>query len=262
MTMPVMDNPFRLLRDLRGVVALHQRFGIEGYPKSQGLSKFLALPATLEQESSPPPGVRSLAEHKTPESREQGAKGVRQGLAEIRDTLGKSCRCQPDGAPPGRIVFGAGSPKAALLIVGDAPSLEDEANGTPFTGEAGELLTKMLKAIGLSREEVYLTTLVKCRAPGQAQSTPERVKSCLPNLLAQIEAVEPKILCTMGQLAAQTLLRTTTPLVRLRGRFHSWQQIPLMPTFDPAFLIKNPEMKRAAWIDLQQIQAKLNDLDS
>lgn len=182
-------------------------------------------------------------------------------LTEIKEALGEHCRCSvlnpSASAPVGkRTIFGCGSPTARLFIVGDLPTPEDEAAGTPFSGEAGELLTRMLKAIGLDRDEVYLTTAVKCRPPG-GQDLPVLVKACLPLLIAQVEAVAPKVVCAMGQLTAQALLHTTTPLVRLRGHFHEWQHLPLMPTFHPGFLLKNLEMKKAAWIDLQLIQAKL-----
>jgi len=153
--------------------------------------------------------------------------------------------------------LGVGHPQARLVLVGDFPSLEDEAAAAPFSGKAEELLVKMLKAIGLGLADVYRTTVVKCRPLGPGAPSPEQITACLPLLSRQIAAIAPTVLCAMGPLAAQALLGSTTPLIRLRGKFHDYQGIPLMPTFHPAFLLNKEEMKRATWIDLQLIQARL-----
>lgn len=248
--MNTVDDPYRLLRDLRNLLGLQQSFGIPGYPKSEALSHFLeAPPPPAMPARAPAPPVRPgrVETKASPPAPRQSPERVIRTLAEIRQALGDCCRCSASESR-GRIVFGEGSPKAALFIVGDAPTADDEASGSPFSGEAGGLLTKMLKAIGLERSEVYLTTLVKCR---QGQDLPvgppaEQVKACLPTLISQIEAVDPKVICAMGGLAAQALLHTQTPLVRLRGRFHDYHQRLLMATFEPGFLLKNPEMKGAA----------------
>ena len=251
------DTPGRFLLDLKNLLALHQDFGIESYPRSLELDHFLssALPRTARESktpsASPAQKIPSAALQKSPPVTRPS-----QTLAAIQAELGDCQRC-PLHATRKQIVFGAGNPKAPLFIVGDFPSLEDEAAGTPFCGEAGDLLTKMLKAIGLERSDVYLATIVKCRVADHEAPTPEQIKTCLPFLLRQIDAVGPQVICTMGELAAQAILRSKTPLVRLRGNFHDFHGIPLMPTFHAAFLLKNPEMKRATWIDLQLIQAKL-----
>lgn len=272
-----LDDPYRLLRDLRALLDLHREFGLEGYPRSPELTRFLTTPPAVARRaaatpsqppSQPPPSAEPTPAPAPAQVQDQTPKqAASRTLSEIREAMAGSCRC-PGTPTPRRLVFGCGAPKASLFIVGDLPAPEDEVTGTPFSDAAGELLTKMLKAIGLGRDEVYLTTLVKCRplAPGlplqppggQGKApSPDLVTACLPLLIAQIEAVAPKVICTMGQLTAQTLLHTTTPLIRLRGRFHEWHHLPLMPTFHPGFLLKNPEMKRAAWADLQLIQAKL-----
>lgn len=252
------DTPARLLRDLKKLLRLHQDFGIESYPRSTAIEHFLTSPPPLTQakkEARPvAPALRVAAT--APKISPQPARS-NQTLAEIQAELGDCRRC-PLHKTRKQLVFGAGNPKAALLIVGDFPGPDDEQAGTPFSGETGELLTKMLKAIGLTRHDVYLTTVVKCRTTGMTDASAEQVATCLPFLLRQIDAVGPKVICAMGQLAAQTLLRSKTPLIRLRGSFHDYLGTPLMPTFHPAFLLKNPEMKRATWIDLQLMQAELN----
>lgn len=261
-TPPLVDDPFRLLRDLQGLVALHQRFGIDSYPKTPELARFVdAPPAARPVAGKPaPPPARRQEGQTLPLAQEPPPPFLRSGqtLDELRQRLDQACSC-PAQEGRGQIVFGQGNPQAALFIVGDLPTPGQEG-GSPFGGEAGELLTRMLKAIGLEREAVYLTTLIKCRPQGhlaEAAPTAAMVQACLPLLIAQIEAVAPKVICVMGQLAAQALLHTATPLVRLRGHFHPWQRFPLMPTFAPDFLLKNPEMKKAAWIDLQLIQERL-----
>ena len=152
-------------------------------------------------------------------------------------------------------IAGEGTTGVKLLIITDAPSAEDDSCGLPMSGEPGQLLDKMLGAIGLSRNAVHLSLLTRCHAPeppGKAE-----VDACLPFLLKEIMLVAPTVICAMGPLAAQKLLHTSKPLSQLRGRFHDFQGIPLIPTFSPEFLLKNPEMKKATWLDLQMIQKKI-----
>lgn len=261
MNHPTVDTPRRFLLDLKKLLGLHQAFGIADYPRSSGLEHFLLSP------SPSPPNLASpvsKAPPIVPQPRPcpdlpttcPAATGAGQTLAEIEADLGHCQHCPSVKTNPRR-VFGAGNPKAALFIVGDFPSPEDEVAGTPFSGAAGELLAKMLGAIGLSLADVYLSTVVKCQPTGNEDPTPEQIKTCLPYLFRQIACISPKVICTMGQLAAQALLQTKTPLVRLRGNFHDCQGTPLMPTFHPAFLLRHQEMKKATWIDLQLLQAKL-----
>ncbi len=253
------DTRGRFLLDLKKLLTLHRDFGIEAYPRSPGVEHFLKastpLPVRECRVSSDivPLSRTSLTVQKTnplPITRSV------QTLADIQTELGDCRRC-PLHETRGQLVFGGGAPKATLFIVGDFPNQADEAAGLPFSGEAGELLSKMLKAIGLSFADVYLSTIVKCHVPSTETPAPDQVKTCLSFLLRQIDAVAPKVICAMGSLAAQTLLCSKTPLIRLRGNFHDCHGTPLMPTFHPAFLLKNQALKRATWIDLQLIQAKL-----
>lgn len=252
------DDQYRLLHDLRGLVRLHRDFGILDYPRTTGIDQFLK-PGPVS--APPPPEIipnstsREMPRPKPTPAPQTPSRPV-QTLREIETELGNCTRCTLHQSRE-RLLFGTGSPNSRLFIIGDFPTCDDEKAGTPFGGEPGELLTKMLKAIGLERTAVYITTTVKCRAANNAPPQPEHIATCLPVLFRQIDAVAPKLICTMGPISAQALLKTDTPLVRLRGRFHQCRGIELMPTFHPSFLIKNPDMKKATWIDLQLIQARL-----
>jgi DNA polymerase len=156
-----------------------------------------------------------------------------------------------------RTVFGVGDPCARLMLVGEAPGAEEDRLGEPFVGRAGQLLDDMLAAMGLDRGRVYIANIVKCRPPQNRQPEPREALSCLPFLRRQIAVVAPELICALGATAAKTLLGTPAPIGRLRGRFHDFDGIPLMPTFHPAHLLRAPEDKRLAWADLKQILAHL-----
>jgi len=177
-------------------------------------------------------------------------------LERIRFELGDCHRCRL-GQTSTRLVFGAGSPDADLLFVGEAPGRDEDLKGEPFVGRAGQLLTRIIQAIDLRREDVYICNVIKCRPPENRNPLPEEIESCEPFLLKQVEAIKPKVICALGKFAAQTLLRTDAPISTLRGRFHDYHGIPLMPTYHPAYLLRNPKMKREVWEDVQKIQRKL-----
>ncbi len=177
-------------------------------------------------------------------------------LEQVRAKLGECTRCRL-GSGRTKLVFGAGNPEAELLFVGEGPGEEEDLQGLPFVGKAGALLTKMIEAMGLSRERVYICNVVKCRPPGNRNPEPDEIAACEPVLRAQIAAVKPKVIVALGKFAAQTLLRESTPITRLRGSFREYCGVPLMPTFHPAYLLRNPAEKRAAWEDLQQVMERL-----
>lgn len=236
-----------LARDARNLLAFQQAMGIDGYPATPELRRFLQPDA--------PPKVPAPTATGRPR-RAPAAPATTISLADIREELGDCRRCARHRGR-GKIVFGEGAVGAKLFIVGEFPAAEDGAAGLPFQGEAGELLGKMLAAIGLGRDDVYCTDLVKCRPGDGHEPQSEEIAACQPFLLQQISAVRPQIICAMGGLAAQALLHSKKNLLQLRGAWQSCQQIPLMPTFSPAFLLRNPEMKKAAWVDLQLIQKRL-----
>jgi len=173
-----------------------------------------------------------------------------ESLEVIREDLGDCRRCKLCRSRT-RIVFGAGNPKAGLMFVGEGPGFEEDQAGEPFVGAAGQLLTRIIEAIALTRERVYIANVVKCRPPGNRLPEVEEIAACAPFLQRQISAVRPLYLCTLGSCAAQTLLNSKDPISKLRGRFYDYQGIRLLPTFHPAYLLRNPEKKREVWEDMK-----------
>ncbi len=154
------------------------------------------------------------------------------------------------------IVFGAGNENANLVFVGEAPGADEDKQGKPFIGKAGQKLTQIINAIRLSRDEVYIANVLKCRPPNNRNPLPNEIEACEPYLIAQLEIIKPKVICALGTFAAQTLLKTNQPISKLRGRFHTYQGIRLMPTYHPAFLLRNPKSKRYVWEDVQKVRAE------
>jgi uracil-DNA glycosylase len=177
---------------------------------------------------------------------------TKETLDDIRNDLGDCRRCMLCETRK-NIVFGTGSRSAGVLFVGEAPGRDEDIQGEPFVGEAGQLLTKMIKAMGYERQEVYICNVLKCRPPENRNPSPEEIAECSPFLLRQVRSIAPKAIVALGTFASQTLLESREPISRLRGRFHDYHGIPLMPTFHPAFLLRSPEKKREVWEDLQKV---------
>ena len=156
-------------------------------------------------------------------------------------------------------VPGEGPKDAEIMFIGEAPGFHEDRQGRPFVGAAGKYLEDLLATIDLDREEVYIANVIKCRPPGNRNPEPDEISACLPFLHRQIVAIKPRYICTLGAVAAQTLLDTQAPIGRLRGRFHAYRGIPLMPTYHPAYLLRNPEHKRDVWQDVQKLMAALGD---
>jgi DNA polymerase len=182
-----------------------------------------------------------------------------EALLGIRRDLGPCTRCKLQG---GRrtLVFGIGNPGAELMFVGEGPGAEEDRRGEPFVGRAGELLDKMIAAMGFRREEVYIANVVKCRPPENRDPEPDEIDACEPFLKAQIAAIRPRVLVALGRFAVQTLLRDTTPISRLRGAWREYEGVRLMPTFHPAYLLRNPAEKGKAWGDLQLVMKEFGKL--
>jgi uracil-DNA glycosylase family 4 len=178
-------------------------------------------------------------------------------LDAIQADLGACTRCELSRRRT-HIVFGEGDPGARLVFVGEGPGFEEDRSGRPFVGPAGQLLTRIIAAMQLSRESVYICNIVKCRPPDNRNPAPDEIACCLPFLKRQLAAIRPQVICALGSVAAKTLLETDAPISRLRGRFHTVMGIPVMPTFHPAFLLRNPEKKREVWDDVQLIMQRLN----
>jgi DNA polymerase len=172
------------------------------------------------------------------------------------------CTCMkcPLGATRTKFVFGVGNPKATFMLVGEAPGADEDAQGEPFVGRAGQLLNKILEAIQFTRGDDYICNILKCRPPGNRKPLPEEVAECIPYLQKQIELIKPKVILCLGLTAAENLLGTTESLGRLRGRVLSYHGIPLMVTYHPAALLRNPNWKRPTWEDVQAIRKLHDDL--
>jgi uracil-DNA glycosylase family 4 len=179
--------------------------------------------------------------------------------AELAATEGQVAVCTGCRLHEGRThtVFARGDPHAALMFIGEAPGREEDLQGDPFVGPAGKLLDRMIAAMGLERGEVYIANILKCRPPNNRDPRPDEIEACFPFLERQIELVAPRIICTLGRPAANTLLRTSASMGSLRGRWHSFGGIRLMPTYHPAYLLRSPGQKRRAWEDLKLVMAAL-----
>ncbi len=184
------------------------------------------------------------------------ANDERRTLDEVRRELGDCRRCKLcEGRS--KIVFGVGNPRAELVFVGEGPGAEEDAQGIPFVGAAGQLLTKMIEAMGYARDDVYICNVVKCRPPGNRNPELDEIAACEPFLRAQLGAIQPKVIVALGKFASQTLLRDQTAISQLRGNWREYLGIPLMPTFHPAYLLRNAAEKRVVWQDLQQVMKRL-----
>jgi DNA polymerase len=175
-------------------------------------------------------------------------------LGDLQDTYADCHRC-PLGGSRTNLVFGNGNPKATVVFVGEAPGREEDLQGEAFVGRAGQLLNKILAAIGWHREEVYIANILKCRPPGNRDPQPEEITACAPILARQIELIDPVILCSLGAYAARVLLGVRHGISRLRGQVHYYRgKVPLVPTFHPAALLRNPHWKKPTWEDVQLLR--------
>ena len=177
-------------------------------------------------------------------------------LASLQEEF-KDCQMCPLGQTRTKLVFGSGNPEAELMFVGEAPGFDEDLKGLPFVGSAGQLLTKIIEAMKLTRETVYIANCLKCRPPNNRNPLPTEIITCDPILKRQIDIIRPKVICALGKFAAQTLLNSTEPIGRLRGRFFEMSGIKVLPTFHPAYLLRNPADKKIVWQDMQLIMKEL-----
>jgi DNA polymerase len=187
-------------------------------------------------------------------------------LQSLDETRVKSCTKCSLAETRTQTVFGQGDPNARLVFVGEAPGAEEDRQGLAFVGRAGQLLTKMIEAMGLTRDQVFICNILKCRPPNNRDPAPDEVSACWPYLDQQLRIIQPEVIVTLGKPAAQTLLRTNTPIGRLRGQWHDYytsgspdigEPTPLMPTYHPAYLLRNPADKGKSWSDLKEVMARL-----
>jgi uracil-DNA glycosylase family 4 len=179
-------------------------------------------------------------------------------LPMIREDIGDCTRCKLHTLGRKQIVFGAGSSTARLMFVGEAPGADEDVQGEPFVGRAGQLLTKIIEAIGLARADVYIANVIKCRPPQNRNPEPDEVAQCEPFLFRQIDAIKPKVIVALGKFASQSLLQSVEPITRLRGREFAYRDAILIPTYHPAYLLRNPSAKRDVWEDMKRVKQLLD----
>ena len=184
--------------------------------------------------------------------------GPAEALAGVKAFIGVCTRCKLSGLGRTQVVFGVGNPTADLMFVGEAPGADEDEQGVPFVGRAGQLLTKIIEAIELKRDDVYIANVIKCRPPQNRNPEPDEIETCEPFLFQQIDLIKPKVIVTLGKFAAQCLLRSEAPISRLRGRIFDYRGAKLIPTFHPAYLLRNPSSKREVWEDMKLVKKLLS----
>jgi len=192
----------------------------------------------------------------TPASLPSVGAGSGGALQAIRDDLGDCRRCRLAGGRK-TIVFGQGNPDAGLMFIGEAPGADEDEQGLAFVGRAGQLLTRIIEAIGLTRDDVYIANVLKCRPPQNRNPEPDEILSCQPFLERQIGLIQPRVIVALGKFAGQFLLKTAEPITRLRGRMGEYRGIKVMPTYHPAYLLRNPGAKKDVWEDMKTVRALL-----
>jgi len=223
--------------DARKYLRFLQELGVDEVPA-----------AVLDEPAAAEPDAASEAE----------AGSVADQLASLQEQVHGCTACGLSAART-RAVFGEGDPASDLMFVGEGPGFDEDQQGRPFVGKAGQLLTRIIEAIDLNREDVYITNIVKCRPPRNRDPFPDEVAACRPYLEQQLKWIRPKVIVALGRHAAQTLLGTTESISRLRGRFQVWNGIHVMPTYHPAYLLRNPAGKRDVWQDVQQVRDFLKE---
>lgn len=201
-------------------------------------------------------GVRELPKNSFVFSLASKVENKSEALTSLYEQF-KDCLLCPLSNTRTKLVFGHGNAQAKLMFVGEAPGFDEDQSGLPFVGAAGQLLTKIIEAMKLKREDVYIANCLKCRPPNNRSPLPTEIVTCSPILMKQIEIIQPQIICALGKFAAQTLLGSQEPISRLRGKFFDWNGIKLIPTFHPAYLLRNPGDKKLVWSDMQQIMREL-----
>jgi uracil-DNA glycosylase len=239
-------------QDTRAQLAEHLRMarelGVEGVSRDPAWRTRAADAAPAAPESPAAPAV---------EASDPGGVPSRETLPMIREEIGDCTRCKLHALGRRQIVFGVGSPSADLMFIGEAPGADEDVQGIPFVGRAGQLLTKIIEAIGLTRDQVYIANIIKCRPPENRNPEPDEVATCEPFVFRQVQTIRPKVIVALGTFAAQALLRTKDPISRLRGNVFNYGDAKLIPTFHPAFLLRSPERKRDVWDDMKKVRSLL-----
>lgn len=247
---------------LTGHLTFLTELGIDGLSRDPAWRLSRDRSAALQASAAADPGLRSqqVAAAGPGLRSQQGFSPA--PLPSIRADLGDCTRCKLHALGRRQIVFGVGSAHARLMFIGEAPGRDEDIQGIPFVGRAGQLLTKMIEAIGLTREDVYIANVIKCRPPENRNPEPDEVAACEPFLFRQVESINPVVIVALGTFAAQALLKTQDSISRLRGRVYRYRGAQLVPTFHPAYLLRSPDKKREAWEDLKLAKSLLDAAQS
>lgn len=254
------DRQFYLAQ-LKERLLYYKEMGIEGLSVKASLEKASVTAMPAHQETVHPVPVSDAVVVKRDSSLfelplNQQPSG--ESLESIRTDLGDCRRCKLCSGRT-HIVFGSGTSQTRLVFVGEGPGADEDAQGLPFVGAAGQLLTKIIEAIQLTRDQVYICNVVKCRPPSNRTPEEDEVAACSPFLFRQIESIRPQVICCLGAVATQTVLGTKMTVGKLRGRFHDYRGIQVMPTWHPAYLLRNPAAKRDVWDDVKKVKAFLDE---
>jgi len=264
------DELYQLTHDVRVYLEALQTWGVRDVLAAhvppppeppQPTEAVIPAPAPVSERQPPPPASHPASDPQGVQETLLPPTGGVDPLSQLSltqlEVVAKACtQCRLHRSRT-HVVFGVGNPRAELMFVGEAPGRDEDLQGEPFVGRAGQLLTRIIEAIGLKRADVYIANVLKCRPPNNRNPEADEIASCEPYLLRQIDLIKPRLIVALGTFAAQTLLQTKQPISQLRGRFHIYHHVRLMPTFHPAFLLRNPERKRAVWEDMQAVQREL-----
>jgi DNA polymerase len=250
---------------LRAHLEFFAALGVDGYRREPEWRSRVTEPEPAEPEPAEPESIapRELRPSEPLEPTEPSEpmrvfSSQADALSGLRTEIGPHCsRCKLHTLGRRQVVFGVGNPNADLMFVGEAPGADEDIQGEPFVGRAGQLLTKIIEAIGMTRQDVYIANVIKCRPPQNRNPEPDEVEQCEPFLFRQIETIKPKVIVALGKFAAQSLLKTTDPITRIRGREYKYRDAILMPTYHPAYLLRNPASKREVWEDMKRVRAIL-----
>lgn len=242
-----MGGAVNILEDIKTVLSFYQALGMERLPIKTVTSNELRVKSKKETRD---------AKLQNPDSEQNLSPAKKAALEALREEIGDCRRCK---LSKGRknIVFGEGNPGAYLMFIGEAPGRDEDLQGRPFVGEAGQLLNSLIGRMGFSREDVYIGNIVKCRPPMNNDPEDDEIEACIPFMERQVEIISPKVIMALGRISAHALSGGKVPITRLRGNFLEYKGIPLMPTFHPAYLLRNKEDKKLVWEDALKVLKKL-----
>ena len=246
--MPPLRLDPQVKRALRDRIRHYHDLGIYDFYRRNPVDQSLGASVSGAAESSA--SLQAVDEPK------EGVADSATALRVIREDMGECTRCRLHRGRK-QIVFGVGNPRAELMFIGEAPGADEDEQGEPFVGRAGQLLNNMIKAMGLSRKDVYIANIIKCRPPGNRTPERDECETCSPYLLRQIAAIRPRVIVALGAVAAKTLLAIPAAMSEMRGRWYEFRGVKLAVTYHPAFLLRDPRQKKEAWKDLQMVMKEL-----